>query len=135
MPLSKPRVLVADERAIFRSGMRHILEAFGYRVDEVADALAITAAMQADDFDLVVIDAHEPISCSTANVLAVRLESAVPILLLAQRHQHLPFPCEGTTCAIARPFALEDFMDAVAEATKHAKPRRSALESAAARDV
>ena len=55
-----PRVLVADDDATTRTILRRSLEAQGYRVDEAADGTEALDRLQAETFNIVLLDLHMP---------------------------------------------------------------------------
>lgn len=122
-PLAKGAILVADGRPIFRSSVRLILESFGYRVQEAPGASSAAKLARNESLDAVVIDAQLTSGQWMAMVIAIRLKSAVPILVLAPRHRKGEFPGGGMIHTIQRPFSLEAFVEAISQ-TMRAGPNR-----------
>ena len=60
-PMNAPlHILVVDDHAIVREGLKRILEAEGWRVDEVANAFDALAVLGREAFDLAIMDVSMP---------------------------------------------------------------------------
>jgi DNA-binding NarL/FixJ family response regulator len=82
------RVMIADDAALFRSGVRRLLEDGGFDVvGEFADAAALVAAVADDPPDVVVIDIRMPPTHTTEGLDAARslkvTHPAVGVLVLS----------------------------------------------------
>lgn len=128
-PLAKGRILVADGRPIFRSGVRLILESLGYRVQEAPGASSAAKLARNESLDAVVIDAQRTSGQWMAMVIAIRLKSAVPIFVLAPRHRKGEVPEGGMIHTIQRPFSLEAFVEAVSQTIRAARNLQDPSES------
>jgi CheY-like chemotaxis protein len=54
------RIVIAEDAALLREGLTHILTHFGHQVTAVADAQALLAAVEADPPDAVITDVRMP---------------------------------------------------------------------------
>jgi DNA-binding NarL/FixJ family response regulator len=82
------RVMIADDAALFRSGVRRLLEDGGFDViGEFADAAALVSAVGGDPPDAVVIDIRMPPTHTTEGLDAARslkaTHPAVGVLVLS----------------------------------------------------
>ncbi|MBC6982567.1 ATP-binding protein [Caulobacter sp. 17J80-11] len=85
-PLGAARVLLADDAEANRVLVATLLGAMGLEVDAVANGAEAVAAVQARDYDLVLMDVHMPVmdgleATRAIRALAPRLET-LPILAL-----------------------------------------------------
>lgn len=83
------RVLIAEDQALLRVGLRRILEADGITVVEtVADAPSLTTALGRDDLDVAIVDVRLP-PTNTVEGLAAAIDvraarPGFPVLVLSQ---------------------------------------------------
>lgn len=114
------KVLVADDHAVFREGLRLLMEARGFAAEvlEAADA-ATVEALVADhaDIDLAVLDLYMPGMEGLA--LVRRLQAARPdmplvVLTASERRQDLRAVLEvGATGFIPKSYAIADILAAL----------------------
>jgi DNA-binding NarL/FixJ family response regulator len=119
------RVAIAEDSALLRDGLVHLLERRGHRVTAaVADADALIAAVTAEPPDVVVVDVRMPPTHTTEGLraaLALRAtHPAVGLLVLSQyvetryAAELLAGRCEGLGYLLKDRVAdVGDFLDAV----------------------
>jgi CheY-like chemotaxis protein len=114
MPLhDDATILVIDRRELFRALIRYTLERPGRRVIAAVCASEGLAMLESHAIQLVVVDLHAPDACGVAAMIAIRLDSDVPVLAVG-RHSDTAAPNPfRRTRVIGSPFRLEDLADAV----------------------
>lgn len=76
-------ILVVDDEAVIREGMRRILEADGYAVDTSASGYVAIEAIQGKSFDLVITDLKMPGMDGIEVLKAIKvLQPEVPVILI-----------------------------------------------------
>ncbi|MEU8300858.1 response regulator transcription factor [Micromonospora sp. NPDC048909] len=88
------RVVIAEDLALLRDGLTHILDAYGHRVVEaVADGPSVLSALTRHRPDIAVVDVRLPPTFTDEGLqaaLAARLEMpGLPILVLSQHVEQL----------------------------------------------
>ena len=83
------RILLADDHALFRAGLRHLLKDFGDRL-QIEEAhnydATVTRLSQVDDFDLLLLDLNMPgMSGMSAVEDLCALAPDVPIIVISVR--------------------------------------------------
>ncbi|GAA4473641.1 response regulator [Phytohabitans houttuyneae] len=86
------RVVIAEDAALIRAGLTHILTHFGHRVTEVGDAPALLAAVDAEPPDAVITDVRMPPGFRDEGLRAAlqlrERHPGLPILVLSQYVEH-----------------------------------------------
>jgi CheY-like chemotaxis protein len=110
-------VLVADDEEQVRLITGRILEDAGYSVVTVADGAMAVAAVAADDFDLVVLDAVMPNMTGRAAFDAIRkLKPGAPILFASgygAEELSARFLSTADAPLLAKPFGPDQLLRAV----------------------
>ncbi|HTY93235.1 MAG TPA: response regulator [Steroidobacteraceae bacterium] len=81
----EPHILIVDDDREIRSLLAKYLESNGFRTTPVADGRAMTAALQQEHFDLIVLDLMLPGDDGLALCRELRRQSQVPIIMLTAR--------------------------------------------------
>jgi DNA-binding NarL/FixJ family response regulator len=84
-----PRVVIAEDLALLRDGLRRILEAHDFEVVESVDnAPSLVRALQRPDIDLAVVDVRMPPTQTNEGLVAAlearRRRPGLPVLVLSQ---------------------------------------------------
>src|SRR5262245_12698663 len=80
------RVLIVEDEVLIADGVRQALLGAGFAADAVGDADAARAALQAEPFDIAVIDIGLPREDGLQLVRSLRLRrQALPVLILTAR--------------------------------------------------
>jgi DNA-binding NtrC family response regulator len=81
--MGKPNVLVVDDEAVIREGMRRILEEREYRVHSADSGQAALERLQQDAFDVVITDLKMPGMGGMEVLKAIRvLQPEVPVIVI-----------------------------------------------------
>ncbi|BCR06655.1 Fis family transcriptional regulator [Desulfuromonas versatilis] len=81
--MAKARILVVDDEAVIREGMRRILEKEGYQVDSKPSGHLGLEKLQEEEFDLVVTDLKMPGMSGLELLKAIRiLQPEVPVIII-----------------------------------------------------
>ena len=114
------RLLVAEDNLVNRQIAVTVLERAGYRVDTAGDGLEAVAAVEAQDYDLVLMDIHMPRMDGVEATHKIRAlphpKSDMPIIALTAnamagaREQYL---AAGMDDYVSKPFKREQLLDAV----------------------
>jgi signal transduction histidine kinase/CheY-like chemotaxis protein len=123
------RVLVTDDVAANRMVARAMLVAAGHQVDSAADGAEAVAAVERDDYDIVLMDVQMPGMDGLEATRRIReLEGArsrVPILAVtasALPEQVAACRAAGMDAHLAKPIDRESLLNAVARLTTGAAP-------------
>jgi len=80
------RILVAEDDAALAAGLVHALRRAGYAVDRVGTGVEADAALQTDEFDLLILDIGLPKQSGLDVLRRLRArESRLPVLILTAR--------------------------------------------------
>jgi DNA-binding NarL/FixJ family response regulator len=116
------KVLLADDHAVFREGLRLLMEARGFAAQVVEAATAEEAGQMVDasqDLDLAVLDLFMPGMEGLTFVKDLRLRyPALPIVLLTaseKRHDLRSAMEAGATGYIPKSFAIADILSALGD--------------------
>jgi two-component system OmpR family response regulator len=106
------RLLIAEDDQVLADGLLRSLRSAGYAVDQVGDGEAADAALQAHDFDLLILDLGLPRQHGLEVLRRLRERgSTAPVLILTaadsieQRVRGLDL---GADDYMAKPFALQE---------------------------
>ncbi|WP_432822852.1 sigma-54-dependent transcriptional regulator [Trichloromonas sp.] len=81
--MTNPRILVVDDEAVIREGIRRILEKEGCQVETKSSGRVALEKLQEDDFDLVITDLKMPGMSGIELLKAIRiLQPDVPVILI-----------------------------------------------------
>jgi len=127
------RVLVIDDEAVIREGMRRILEGNAVQVESVASGRAAIEKIQVKDFDVVITDLKMPGMDGLEVLSAIKiLQPGVPVIIItgyATVDTAVEAMKSGAFDYIAKPFAPEQIIEKVkkAIATKSAIVENNSL--------
>ena len=77
------RVLVVDDEAVIREGMKRILGGEGFQVDVSASGHAALERLQEEDFDLVITDLKMPGMSGMEVLKAIKiLQPEIPVIII-----------------------------------------------------
>lgn len=126
-------VLVIDDEAVIREGMRRILEGNAVQVESVASGRAAIEKIQVKDFDVVITDLKMPGMDGLEVLSAIKiLQPGVPVIIItgyATVDTAVEAMKSGAFDYIAKPFAPEQIIEKVkkAIATKSAITENNCL--------
>ncbi|OHB25692.1 MAG: Fis family transcriptional regulator [Desulfuromonadaceae bacterium GWC2_58_13] len=81
--MPNPKILVVDDEAVIREGIRRILEKEGYQVEPKSSGRVALERLQEEDFDLVITDLKMPGMGGLELLKAIRiLQPDVPVILI-----------------------------------------------------
>lgn len=139
------RILIVDDDRLIHSALRSMLELRGYEVSVAANGWSGLKAIEADRFDLMVVDIFMPGMDGIETIRAVRRSRPdLPILAMSGLHHGHAFAFAtglmpdfltmamefGAVQALHKPFTPEEFLHAVE--TCLAKPPEDARAQASA---
>ena len=113
MPSAPLRVLVVDDDAGIRRLLKRILGADGLHVVTAEDGEAALAALQAQQFDLVILDWMLPGMDGSVVLKHLRADARtalIPVLVLSA---WITVDAAGADLTMAKPFKLEDLWAAI----------------------
>lgn len=117
-----PRVLVADDHPVNREVARIMLQAFGCEVTEACDGAEAVAAVEAEVFDLVLMDVRMPVMDGLEATRRIRdLPNAADVAIVAMTADAMPedvVRCltAGMNAHLAKPINQAALLDAVGRA-------------------
>jgi DNA-binding NtrC family response regulator len=125
MNTEKERILIADDDAVIREGLRRILTAEGYEVETVSNGRAALDRLDEEKFKLLVTDLKMPGMSGLEVLQAIRAgQPELPVVLItgyAAIDNAVEAMKNGATDYLSKPFANEEIVSKV----------RSAIESRA----
>jgi CheY-like chemotaxis protein len=112
------RVLVVDDEPDVVGFVRLVLEGAGYEVDTAGDGQQALSKLEAQRFDLMVLDIMMPVMNGWAVLKHLKAQGAPPPVVVilsavADVHQALN---EGASACLPKPFQLRDLLNACAKA-------------------
>ncbi len=124
----KGTILLADDETHFRQAAEVLFHEHGYHCDAVADAYAAAELLQANDYDVAILDVRMPgnMQLELARDLAARASG--PSVILITGYPTLMPPVEPTQlpCAayLLKPFTVQELMAEVRHAVtlRHREP-------------
>ncbi|MFC6084492.1 response regulator [Sphaerisporangium aureirubrum] len=112
------RIVLAEDSALLREGLTHILTRFGHRITAVADAAGLVAAVTEDPPDAVVTDIRMPPGFRDEGLRAAldlrRGHPGLPVLVLSQYVEHT-YATELVESGTAVGYLLKDRVGDVTE--------------------
>lgn len=121
---SNMRVLLADDDRISRFAFRALLEKAGHRVTTAEDGSEALRALEADDFDLVLMDVHMPMMDGLEATRRIRRSADpkirdIPVLALTasvMNDEHERYLTSGITAVLAKPLSMEELNRTIRQA-------------------
>jgi len=130
-PAANPgrRILLVEDNIINQEIARAVLESAGHRVDVVADGSQAVSAVQARDYDVVLMDIQMPVMDGVTATRRIRAldhpASAIPIIAMTASvlpQQVSSFFDAGMNGHVAKPFKREELNSAIARWAAQAAP-------------
>ena len=113
----KHKLLVVDDEAVIRDGMRRILEAEGHEVETFASGHVAIQRMQVEDFDLVITDLKMPGMNGMEVLRSIKaLLPEVPVIIItgySTVDSAVDAMKSGAVDYIAKPFSPEEIIEKV----------------------
>ena len=118
--MEKIRILVVDDEAVVREGLRRVLEGDEYQVETCASGRAALDLMQEHDFELVVTDLKMPGMSGLEVLKAIKiLQPEIPVIIItgySTVDTAVDAMKNGAIDYIAKPFAPEQLIEKVGKA-------------------
>ncbi|MGA8614876.1 MAG: response regulator transcription factor [Xanthobacteraceae bacterium] len=124
-----PHLLVVDDDRRIRALLSRFLHGEGYRVSTAETAAEACAKLEGLKFDLLILDVMMPGESGFDFARAIRVTSAVPILMLTARDEkesRIKGLELGADDYLAKPFEPRELALRVANILKHVQPPRMA---------
>ena len=123
METAKHSILVVDDEAVIREGMRRILSAAGHQVDTSASGRIAIEKIQEQDFDVVITDLKMPGMDGMEVLKTIKiLQPEVPVIIITG-YSTVDTAVEamknGAFDYIAKPFTSDIIIDKVQKAIDH----------------
>ena len=122
MSLKIDRILVADDDAVIREGLRRVLTAEGYEVKTVSNGQAALERLEAQRFKLLVTDLKMPGMSGLEVLQSLRAcQPELPVVLItgyAAIDNAVEAMKNGATDYLSKPFANEELVSKVKNAIK-----------------
>jgi len=84
--MQKPHLLIVDDEQGIRQSLAGVLEDEGYRITRAADMAACRSALQAESFDLVLLDVWLPDGDGLDLIAELRAHATVPAVVMISGH-------------------------------------------------
>ncbi len=114
------RILVADDDAVIREGLRRVLSSEGYEVETVSNGRAALDRLQDESFKLLITDLKMPGMSGLEVLQAIRgCQPELPVVLItgyAAIDNAVEAMKHGATDYLAKPFGNEEIIDKVRNA-------------------
>lgn len=129
-----PRLLITDDDLHLRKLVRTYADLEGYQCEEAGDGPAALAALQKNDFDLVVLDVMMPGPDGFETLAEIRKTSSVPVIMLTARNEEydklLGFNL-GIDDYVSKPFSPKELMARIGAVLRRSslKQERRPIES------
>lgn len=114
------RILLAEDVSLNQDLIRALLEPAGHSVDIVGDGVEAVRAVQAERYDLVLMDVQMPVMDGMSAARAIRAlagpVSAIPIIALTANvlpQQVTEFRTAGMTDHVGKPFRRDELLAAI----------------------
>jgi DNA-binding NtrC family response regulator len=118
--VEKSRILVVDDEAVVREGVRRILEGDRYSVESCASGRAALDAMQEKDFDMVITDLKMPGMGGLEVLKTIKiLQPEIPVIIItgySTVDTAVDAMKNGAIDYIAKPFTPEQLIEKVGKA-------------------
>jgi len=116
-------ILVADDEPGIRTSLAEVLRDAGYRVETAADGAAALAALETNDFSIVVTDLRMPGADGLAVLQRARQVSPQTIVMLMTAHATIDTAVEalrqGAMDYVLKPVIFDDLLGKIARALEH----------------
>jgi len=116
------RILIADDDAVIREGLRRVLMGRGYEVETVSNGLAALNRLEEERFKLLITDLKMPGMSGLEVLQSIRnCQPELPVILItgyAAIDNAVEAMKNGATDYLAKPFENDEIIDKVAHALK-----------------
>ena len=124
-----PRILLVDDEPDIRMSLRHLLESFGFRVEEAEDGMWGAQKIRREQYDLVILDMMMPHMDGfdlLRSLPADRLETLPIVILSARGHDEeiLQGYKLGATHYLVKPFDNRTILSAVSQLIRDLAPEQ-----------
>ena len=131
VPTGAARILVVDDEYGVRSGIRQILEIEGYEVDEAATGEEALALLEANDYDVALLDYRLPdIDGLTIlqTIKTERLPTSMTCMITAYANIDTAIAAtrQGVDFFLPKPFLPDDLLGVVETLVRHKQARTEA---------
>jgi DNA-binding NtrC family response regulator len=120
MNKAKERILVADDDAVIREGLRRILLSEGYEVETVSNGRAALESLERESFKLLITDLKMPGMSGLEVLQAIRIcQPELPVVLItgyAAIDNAVEAMKNGATDYLSKPFGNEEIISKVKNA-------------------
>ncbi|AMK26200.1 MULTISPECIES: response regulator transcription factor [Sphingobium] len=106
-------ILVVDDEPSLVDVLQPVLETAGYRITVAQDGRSAQAAIEAIEFDLILLDLGLPDIDGKSLLQRVRLDQDVPVIVISARHQEaekIAALDEGADDYVNKPFEIGELM-------------------------
>jgi len=126
------RILLVDDEPDIRMSLRHLLESFGFRVDEAEDGMWGAQKIRSEQYDLVILDLMMPHMDGfdlLRSLPPARLENLPIVILSARGHDEeiLRGYKLGATHYLVKPFDNRTILSAVTQLIRDLAPEQGRL--------
>jgi len=107
--MTAPHILIVDDEPSLLDVLEPVLEAAGYRIAVAKDCATALAAVEVNDFDLILLDLGLPDGDGKMLLQRIRLGQDVPIIVISARHQEaekIAALDEGADDYVNKPFEI-----------------------------
>ncbi|MCD8370467.1 MAG: response regulator transcription factor [Clostridiales bacterium] len=112
-----PRILITDDDLHLRKLVRTYADLEGYQCEEAEDGAAALAALQNQNFDLVILDVMMPGTDGFETLAQIRKTSQIPVIMLTARTEEYDRLLGFNLCVddyVPKPFSPKELMARVA---------------------
>lgn len=119
--MSALHILVVDDEPSLIDVLQPVLETAGYRITVAPDGRSAMAAIEAFEFDLLLLDLGLPDIDGKSLLQRIRLDQDVPIIVVSARHQEaekIAALDEGADDYVNKPFEIGELMARIRAAVR-----------------
>lgn len=119
--MSALHILVVDDEPSLIDVLQPVLETAGYRITVAPDGRSAVAAIEAFEFDLLLLDLGLPDIDGKSLLQRIRLDQDVPIIVVSARHQEaekIAALDEGADDYVNKPFEIGELMARIRAAVR-----------------
>lgn len=106
-------ILVVDDEPSLIDVLQPVLEAAGYRITVAVDGTSAMNAIEAVEFDLILLDLGLPDIDGKSLLQRIRMDQDVPVIVISARHQEaekIAALDEGADDYVNKPFEIGELM-------------------------
>lgn len=105
------KVLIVENDAFVRNLLADVFEQEGYHFSTVENGSEMRHAVDADDYDIVVIDVTQPAGGNGFGLAQLARERGCGAILVTGDHRHLERLSESGHQYLLKPFRIQDLLD------------------------